>query len=152
MVETAINFVLNQFSEVLLVIITGVLTVASALAMVYIKKFFIKISANIDNDILNKTIGRLEVVTYGVVSSIEETTANALRKAVKEGLRKPEELQALGIEAFDKIIAELGEKSMEILDEGMGDVDEFVQDKIHEFLGRIKMENSMPEVFQAKKQ
>lgn len=80
----------------------------------------------------------LDAVTYSVVSRIEAEQAYQLRKAVKAGEAEVTKLQLLSTEAYQDIVARLGDGVKACLDDAVEDTEAFVRDKIEELLPKAK--------------
>ncbi|MCC5911336.1 MAG: hypothetical protein JJT76_12945 [Clostridiaceae bacterium] len=131
--------------EILLDAILGLLAVGGAYAMVLINKLAKKLqkeTEKLDNEdksrMLEAAIGRLEDTTLKTVKKIEEKTAKELRKAVQSGNASREELVALSREAYGEIIEIMGPQYMEILEEGMGNIHQYISNAIEEKVESIK--------------
>lgn len=80
----------------------------------------------------------LEGVANTVISVMESEKAYALRQKVKAGQAAPEELKALGQEAYEQIVQMLDVQVKADLDSCLADTEAYVRDKIEELLPGVK--------------
>lgn len=68
----------------------------------------------------------VQELTTKTVTAIEQTTARALREAVKMGQASPEELQALGKQALQEIVAALKPDTIKAIQDNFGSLEDYV--------------------------
>ena len=72
---------------------------------------------------------------------MEQTTAKALREAVKNGTASREELLALGKQVFDEVKAAVGPEAQKVITENLGSFDKYLTNCIEEAVLRVKQED-----------
>lgn len=87
-------------------------------------------NAKIEDDhfraLVDESIARVDDLATKTVTQIEQTTAKALREAVKDGKADKKELEELGIAARDEIIDSLSEEYKKALMFAVGSVEGYV--------------------------
>lgn len=68
----------------------------------------------------------IEILTTKTVTEIEQTTAQALREAVKSGVRDRAELEALSKKAFDEIANALKPESKALIEKHFGNFSKYL--------------------------
>lgn len=84
-----------------------------------------------------------DVVNLATVSvgAMEQTTAKALRDAVKSGKASREELLALGKQVFDEVKAAIAPEAQQVITENLGSFDKYLTAVIEDAVLRIKNED-----------
>lgn len=80
-------------------------------------------------------VERLAELTVGYV---EQTTAKALRQAVKSGKKDREELLALSGEAFAEVKSRIGPEAQRVITENLGSFDHYLADCIETAVLNVK--------------
>lgn len=80
-------------------------------------------------------VERLAALTVGCT---EQTTAKALRLAVKSGKKDREELLALGREVFEEVKSQIGPEVQRVITENLGSFDRYLEDCIENAVLRVK--------------
>jgi hypothetical protein len=91
-----------------------------------------------DAESLDVAISRLEDAVQKTVLKIEQTVAGELRQKVKKGDASKEELAALGKQAFNEVVNILSEDAKKLLWQGMGDLNQYIENAIEAEVRRIK--------------
>ena len=72
------------------------------------------------------------------VGAMEQTTAKALRDAVKSGKAKPEELAALGKQVFDEVKAAISPQAQQVITDNLGSFDKYLTAVIEDAVLKVK--------------
>ena len=72
------------------------------------------------------------------VSAMEQTTAKALREAVKGGKASRDELVALGKQVFDEVKASIAPEAQRVITKNLGSFDEYLTKCIESAVLEIK--------------
>lgn len=80
-------------------------------------------------------VERLAELTVGYT---EQTTAKALRLAVKRGLKDREELLALGREVFAEVKGRIAPEAQRVITENLGSFDRYLEDCIENAVLKVK--------------
>lgn len=127
-------------NEVTLAITGGVATVLAALVSLltaivtrWINTLTAKAqveSAKIEDEhfraLADEAVSRVDDLATKTVTKIEQTTAKALREAVKDGKVDKAELETLGIAARDEIVDSLSDEYKDALKFAIGSVEDYV--------------------------
>lgn len=141
------DIIQSTATEVLVNLALGVITLLGAYGMYFIQKAAAKVqtqTAQIKDEASRKLltdaladVGNLAIVTVG---SIEQTTAAALREAVKDGKADREELLALGKKAFNDVKAAITPEAQRVITENLGSFDAYLAKLIEDAVRRVKQE------------
>ena len=72
------------------------------------------------------------------VNAMEQTTAKALREAVKSGTANREELLALGKQVFDDVKATIAPEAQKVITENLGSFDNYLTKCIEDAVLKVK--------------
>lgn len=119
--------------EVLANIAVALLSLLAAYALYGIRQLTAKVrlqtqqlASEGQRKLLLDALDDVQELTTKTVTAIEQTTARALREAVKAGQASPEELQALGKQALQEIVAAVKPETERIIQENLGDFESYV--------------------------
>ena len=124
--------------EVVVTVALAVLSLASAYAVTWIRAQKAALQARTDAEILDRTIARAAALAESTVLALESTIAKQLREAVKAGLADRQELVMIGHRAVQDVLDHLGDEGRKILDEALGDAQDFVKDLVEAQVERLK--------------
>lgn len=84
-----------------------------------------------------------DVVNLATVSvgAMEQTTAKALRDAVKSGKASREELLALGKQVFDEVKAAISPQAQKVITDNLGSFDKYLTAVIEDAVLKVKQED-----------
>lgn len=136
--QTIIDSITGTALELFMTVTMAALSLAAAYAVFYIRKAKETIEAQTDSQLLRDVLSRAAAIAETVVWSLESTVAKELRKAVKEGRARPEELLAIGEQAVRDVLAHLGDEGQKLLADAVGDVEDYVRDLIEAQLEKLK--------------
>lgn len=135
-------------SDVLVNVVLAVIALAGAYAVYYIRLGAAKLkeqTAQIKDEAGRKVLVDTldDVVNLATVSvgAMEQTTAKALRDAVKSGKASREELLALGKQVFDEVKAAIAPEAQQVITENLGSFDKYLTAVIEDAVLRIKNED-----------
>lgn len=82
----------------------------------------------------------MENLARVTVGAIEQTTAKALREAVKDGKTDREELLTLSTKAFEEIKGKVGPEAQKVITQNLGSFDEYLSNLIEVKVLELKAE------------
>lgn len=119
--------------EVLANIAVALLSLLAAYALYGIRQLTAKVrlqtqqlASEGQRKLLLDALDDVQELTTKTVEAIEQTTAKALREAVKMGQASPEELQALGKQALQEIVAALKPDTIKAIQDNFGSLEDYV--------------------------
>lgn len=135
-------------SEVLVNVALGVITLLGAYAMYYIrigvnmaKAKTSQIEDDATRKLLNNALDDVESLASISVGAMEQTTAKALRDAVKSGTASREELLALGKQVFDDVKTAITPEAQAIITKNLGSFDDYLVKCIEDTVRKVKQED-----------
>lgn len=127
------------------IIIGGCLAVASAYAGLLVARATQKIKLEIErlNDetqkrILNDTLDRVDSLLQTNIIAMENTVKKDMLAAIEDGKVEKAELKTLADNVKNNVLKQLGNDSLEVLNNSLGDVNGYLEVKIEEILAQIK--------------
>ena len=137
----------NTVIQLLGIIIGGLLAIASAYATLFVAKATQKAKVEIEklNDerqrkIVDATLDKVDELLRTNIIALENTTKKDMLALIEDGKIEKEELKKLAEDVKTNVINQLGEGSMAILNETLGDVNGYLEVRIEEKLAEIKKE------------
>ena len=135
-------------SDALVNVVLAVIAAAGAYGVYYIRLGAAKLkeqTAQIKDEAGRKLLEDAldDVVNLATVSvgAMEQTTAKALRDAVKSGKASREELLALGKQVFDEVKAAITPEAQQVITDNLGSFDAYLTAVIEDAVLRIKQED-----------
>lgn len=114
-----------------------VISLLGALGSYFITKAAAKVreqTAQISDEkqrkLLENALADVETLATVTVGAIEQTTASALREAVRNGEASREELLILGKQAFNDIKAKVGLNAQQVITKNLGSFDDYLHNLI----------------------
>ena len=133
--------------QLLGIIIGGLLAVASAYMTLFIAKATQRAKVEIEklNDerqrkIVNETLNKVDELLRTNIIALENTTKKDMLALIEDGKIEKEELKKLAEDVKVNVLNQLGEGSIAILNETLGDVNGYLEVRIEEKLAEIKKE------------
>lgn len=133
--------------EVLTNLALGVITLLGAYGVYFIHKAAARVQAQTaqikdeaGRKVLTDALADVENLATVTVGSIEQTTASALRTAVKDGKADRAELLALGKKAFDEVKAAIAPEAQKVITDNLGSFDTYLSKLIEDAVRRVKQE------------
>ena len=131
--------------EMLVNVALAVLALAGAYAVYYIRLGASKLKAQTaqiedasTRKVLDDALKDVENLATLSVSAMEQTTAKALREAVKGGKASRDELVALGKQVFDEVKASIAPEAQRVITKNLGSFDEYLTKYIEATVLEIK--------------
>ena len=137
----------NTVIQLLGIIIGGILAIASAYMTLFVAKATQKAKAETEklNDerqrkIVNATLNKVDELLRTNIIALENTVKKDMLVLIEDGKIEKDELKKLAENVKINVINQLGEGSMAILNETLGDVNGYLEVRIEEKLAEIKKE------------
>ena len=137
-------------SDALVNILLAVITLGGAYALHYLKLGAAKVKAQTaqikDEQARNLLENAVDDVTNLVsvgVGAMEQTTAKALRQAVKDGKADREELLALGKQVLGEVKAAVAPEAQEVITKHLGSFEDYVMKCIEDAVLKVKQADPM---------
>ena len=137
----------NTVIQLLGIIIGGLLAIASAYMTLFVAKATqrAKIETEKLNDerqkaIVDATLDRVDELLKTNIIALENTVKKDMLELIADGKIEKDELKKLAENVKINVINQLGEGSMAILNESLGDVNGYLEVRIEEKLAEIKKE------------
>lgn len=141
------NNLQEQVNNLLTIVIGGALSVASIYATIYINKAIEVAKAKAEQikdekakKIVDDTIDRTASLIKTNIVALENTTKVELIKDIQDGKIDKSELSTLATKVQENVINQLGEQSVDILNQSLGDVNGYLASKIEETLADLKID------------
>ena len=141
------NLLENAVIQLLGIIIGGLLAIASAYATLFVAKATQKAKVEIEklNDerqrkIVDATLDKVDELLRTNIIALENTTKKDMLALIEDGKIEKEELKKLAEDVKVNVLNQLGEGSIAILNETLGDVNGYLEVRIEEKLAEIKKE------------
>lgn len=135
----------SQLIDLLTLIITGAISIASVYATIYIQKVVKKAklqAEKIEDEnmevIINNTIDRTHSLIQANVIAMEQTLVKEIKESTKDGKVTKEELKNVAVQVRENVLNQLGEGSVEILNITLGDVNGYIAAEIEKTLAELK--------------
>ena len=137
----------NTVIQLLGIIIGGLLAIASAYMTLFVAKATqrAKIETEKLNDerqkaIVDATLDKVDELLKTNIIALENTVKKDMLELIADGKIEKDELKKLAEDVKINVINQLGEGSMAILNETLGDVNGYLEVRIEEKLAEIKKE------------
>lgn len=139
------NLLQNTLIQLLGVIITGGIAIASAYMGVFVAKATQKAKIEIaklederQQAILNNTLEKATDLINTNIIAMENTVKKELLESINDGKIDKSELKKLAEQVRDNVLKQLGDGSVSILNDAIGDLSGYLEVKIEEQLSQIK--------------
>ena len=139
------NIIQSAATEVLVNLALAVISLAGAYAVYYIRLGASKLkaqTAQIEDEsarkVLDNALADVENLATKSVGAMEQTTAKALRDAVKNGTASREELLALGKQVFDEVKAAITPEAQQVITDNLGSFDDYLTKCIEDAVLKVK--------------
>ena len=136
----------NTVIQLLGIIIGGILAIASAYATLFVAKATQKAKAETEklNDerqrkIVNATLNKVDELLRTNIIALENTTKKDMLALIDDGKIEKDELKKLAQDVKINVLNKLGEDSLAILNDTLGDVNGYLEARIEEKLAEIKV-------------
>lgn len=135
-------------SEVLVNVALGVITLLGAYGVYFIQKAATKVQMQTSQikdasarKLLDDALTDVENLAVKSVGAMEQTTAKALRDAIKVGNGDREKLLALGRQVFDEVKAAITPDAQAVITRNLGSFDTYLKKCIEDAVRRVKQED-----------
>jgi hypothetical protein len=142
-----------QFQNSLVTILGLLLSLATAYAVVYLSKAIglakqkaLAIQGDSERKLINDALDRVQKLLNTNIVAVEETIKGDMVKAVADGNISKDELNNLSIDVINKVKNQLGDGTVELLNNTLGDFDGYLEAKLEAELKKVKIENNLPSV------
>lgn len=139
------NLLKDTVIQLLGIIIGGSLAVASAYAGLLVARATQKIKLEItklddetQKKILNDTLDRVDALLQTNIIAMENTVKKDMLAAIADGKIEKSELKTLADNVKNNVLKQLGNDSLAVLNNSLGDVNGYLEVKIEEILAQIK--------------
>ena len=132
--------------QLLGIVIGGILAIASAYMTLFVAKATQKAKAETEklNDerqrkIINATLNRVDELLRTNIIALENTAKKDMLALIDDGKIEKDELKKLAQDVKINVLNQLGEDSLAILNDTLGDVNGYLEARIEEKLAEIKV-------------
>ena len=139
------NLLKDTIVQLLGVIIGGCLAIVTAYAGLLIARATQKIKLEIEklNDetqkkIFNDALDRVDSLLQTNIVAMENTVKKDMLASIADGKIEKAELRTLANNVKNNVLKQLGDDSLEVLNNSLGDVNGYLEVKIEEILAQIK--------------
>ena len=139
------NLLKDTVVQLLGVIIGGCLAIATAYAGLLIARATQKIKLEIEklNDetqkkIFNDALDRVDSLLQTNIVAMENTVKKDMLASIADGKIEKAELKTLAKNVKNNVLKQLGDDSLAVLNDSLGDVNGYLEVKIEEILAQIK--------------
>ena len=139
------NLLKDTVIQLLGVIIGGCLAIATAYAGLLIARATQKIKLEIEklNDetqkkIFNDALDRVDSLLQTNIIAMENTVKKDMLASIADGKIEKAELKTLANNVKNNVLKQLGDDSLAVLNDSLGDVNGYLEVKIEEILAQIK--------------
>lgn len=139
------NIIQSAATEVLVNLALAVISLAGAYAVYYIRLGASKLkaqTAQIEDEsarkVLDNALADVENLATKSVAAMEQTTAKALRDAVKSGAANREDLLALGKQVFNEVKAAIAPEAQKVITDNLGSFDDYLTKCIEDAVLKVK--------------
>ncbi len=139
------NIIQSAATEVLVNLALAVISLAGAYAVYYIRLGASKLkaqTAQIEDEsarkVLDNALADVENLATKSVGAMEQTTAKALRDAVKSGAANREDLLALGKQVFNEVKAAIVPEAQKVITDNLGSFDDYLTKCIEDAVLKVK--------------
>ena len=139
------NLLKDTVIQLLGVIIGGCLAIATAYAGLLIARATQKIKLEIENlndetqkKIFNDALDRVDSLLQTNIIAMENTVKKDMLATIADGKIEKAELKTLADNVKNNVLKQLGDDSLAVLNNSLGDVNGYLEVKIEEILAQIK--------------
>lgn len=139
------NVLKDTVVQLLGVIIGGCLAIVTAYAGLLIARATQKIKLEIENlndetqkKIFNDALDRVNSLLQTNIVAMENTVKKDMLDSIADGKIEKAELKTLADNVKNNVLKQLGNDSLEVLNNSLGDVNGYLEVKIEEILAQIK--------------
>ena len=138
--------------KLLEIVISGALAIASVYATLLVTKATQKAKMEISKlkdeqakKLLEDSLDRVDVLLKTNIIAMENTLKKELAKGVEDGKIDKEELNKLAFAVKENVLNQLGEDTVMILNNGLNDLNGYIEARLEQVLVEVKEKNSIIE-------
>ena len=138
--------------KLLEIVISGALAIASVYATLLVTKATQKAKMEISKlkdeqakNLLNDSLDRVDVLLKTNIIAMENTLKKELAKGVEDGKIDKEELNKLAFAVKENVLNQLGEDTVVILNNGLNDLNGYIEARLEQVLVEVKDKNNIAE-------
>lgn len=142
-----------QFQNSLVTILGLLLSLATAYAVIYLNKAIVLakqkalvVKGEEERKLINDSLDRVQKLLNTNIIAVEETIKGDMIKAIADGNISKDELNTLSTDVINKVKNQLGDGTVELLNNTLGDFDGYLEAKLEAELKKVKIENNLPSV------
>ena len=136
--------------KLLEIVISGALAIASVYATLLVTKATQKAKMEISKlkdeqakKLLDDSLYRVDVLLKTNIIAVENTLKKELAKGVEDGKIEKEELNKLAFAVKENVLNQLGKGSLDILNEGLNDLNGYIEARLEQILVEVKEKNNI---------
>ena len=133
--------------ELLDIVIKGLLTIASAYGVYLVSKVIqriklkmIKLESEQAQVIFNNALEKVDMLLKTNIVAMENTLKKEISEGIKDGKIEKDELNKLAVNVKENVLNQLGKGSLDILNDGLNDVNGYIEARLEQVLVDIKKE------------
>lgn len=141
------EIIMAAASELVTNVTMAVIALLGSYAVYYIRQATVKVKAqtatiqdSYARQVFENAVSDVSKLAEVTVGALEQTTAKALRDAVKAGTADREELFQLGQRAFNEVKAMIAPEAQRVITQTIGSFDEYLTKCIEDAVLRIKQQ------------
>ena len=136
--------------KLLEIVISGALAIASVYATLLVTKATQKAKMEISKlkdeqakKLLDDSLYKVDALLKTNIIAMENTLKKELAKGVEDGKIEKEELNKLAFAVKENVLNQLGKSSLDILNEGLNDLDGYIEARLEQILVEVKEKNNI---------
>ena len=133
--------------DLLKIVIESVLAIASFYATMFVASVAQKAKVELEKvkdekakELLNENLDRVDVLLRTNIIAMENTLKKEISEGIKDGKIEKDELNKLAVNVKENVLNQLGKGSLDILNEGLNDVNGYIEARLEQVLVDIKKE------------
>src|SRR5690606_6025601 len=132
------GIVITELRELAVTVLVALLSLGAAYAIAYIRRAQSALEARIENEHVERVLGRVWHLAEVAVLAAESSSAAAIRQAVAEGRVGRDELVRIGQNVIDEILSEIDDEARRVLTDTVSDVRHYIERLVEAQLERLK--------------
>jgi len=140
------DIVITELRELAVTVLVALLSLGAAYAIAYIRRAQSALEARIENEHVERVLGRVWHLAEVAVLAAESSSAAAIRQAVAEGRVGRDELVRIGQNVIDEILSEIDDEARRVLTDTVSDVRHYIERLVEAQLERLKGQGIIPRV------
>ena len=131
--------------DLLKIVIESVLAIASFYATMFVGSVAQKAKVELEKvkdekakELLNENLDRVDVLLRTNIIAMENTLKKEISEGIKDGKIEKDELNKLAVNVKENVLNQLGKGSLDILNEGLNDVNGYIEARLEQILVEVK--------------